>query len=71
MSVFVYSLSLFIIGGIIPAVFNTFGGIVVMVAATFGLFFSLIQFAESDRGGDMSPEELDRRIEDVLHHRPR
>jgi hypothetical protein len=70
MAVFIYSVSLFLIGGIIAASFNASVGIVMMVLAAAGLFFSLIQFAESDTAG-LSQEELDRRIEDVLHHHPR
>ena len=69
MSVFTYSVALFIIGGIIAAAFNVSVGIVMMVMAAAGMLFSLLRFVESDV--TIRQSDVDRQIEDVLRHHPR
>jgi hypothetical protein len=69
MSVFVYSLSLLIIGGIIAASFHLEAGLGMMLVAMVGIFASMLRLAEAEHSTD--DEDLDRQIQDVLNHSSR
>jgi hypothetical protein len=70
MSVFVYSLSLLFIGGIIAVSFHLEVGLAMMLLAMLGIFSSMLHLAHA---GEFSPddEELDRQIQDTLRHTSR
>lgn len=70
MSVFVYSLSLLAIGGIIAVSFNAGAGLVMAAIAFGGIFLSLLRVAESGRS-TMPQDEVDRQMDDALQHYPR
>jgi hypothetical protein len=65
MAVFTYSVSLFIIGAIIAAVFHGMAGAFLIGVAVVGMFVSLLRFVEADA----SMEQDD--VEDRLGHHPR
>jgi len=66
MSVFVYSLSLLIIGGIIAASFHLEVGLGMMLVAMVGIFVSMLRLAESHHS--TADDDLDRQIQDILKH---
>jgi hypothetical protein len=70
MSVFVYSIALLIIGGIIAVSFNAGAGLVMVGVALVGVFVSLLRVAEAEPGAT-SQEDFDRQLEDVLRRHPR
>lgn len=70
MSVFVYSISLLIIGGIIAVSFNAGAGLVMAAIALGGIFLSLLRLAEAGPAA-MTQDDIDRQLEDLLRHNPR
>jgi hypothetical protein len=70
MSVFVYSISLLIIGGIIAVSFNAGVGLVMAAIALGGIFFSLLRLAEAGPS-TLAHDDIDRQLEDLLRHNPR
>lgn len=70
MSVFVYSVALFIIGGIIAVSFHGVVGVVMVVAGLGGMLLSLLQLVESDAPG-IRQDDIDRQIDDLMKHHPR
>ena len=69
MSVFVYSLSLLIIGGIIAASFHLEAGLGMMLVAIIGIFASMLRLAESHHSS--ADDDLDSQIQDILKHSSR
>jgi hypothetical protein len=70
MSVFVYSISLLIIGGIIAVSFNAGAGLVMAAIAFGGIFVSLLRVAESGQSM-MAQDDIDGQMEDALRRNPR
>ena len=69
MSVFVYSVSLFIVGAIIGLVFYGQVGVGLMVLAAIGLVYSLIRYVESE-SRRIDQRDVDQHIEDALRRPP-
>jgi hypothetical protein len=70
MSVFVYSISLLIIGGIIAVSFNAGAGLVMAAIAFGGIFVSLLRVAEAGQS-TLAHDDIDRQLDDFVRHRPR
>lgn len=70
MSVFVYSISLLLIGGIIAVSFNAGAGLIMAGVALVGIFFSLLRLAEAGPA-TMTQDDIDRQRDDLLRHHPR
>jgi hypothetical protein len=70
MSVFVYSISLLLIGGIIAVSFSTGAGLLMVGVALVGIFFSLLRLAEAG-STTMTQDDIDRHMDEVLRHHPR
>jgi len=69
-SVFVYSISLLIIGGIIAVSFNTGAGLVLAAIALGGIFFSLLRVAEAGQS-TLAQDDVDSQLDDFVRHYPR
>jgi hypothetical protein len=69
MSVFVYSLSLLVIGGIIAVSFHLEAGLGMMLVAMIGIFASMLRLAEAKHSSH--DDDLDRQIQDILRHSSR
>jgi hypothetical protein len=64
MSVFVYSVSLFITGSIIGLVFYGQVGVGLMILATIGMVYSLVRYVESE-ATRIDQRDIDQQIEDM------